>query len=63
MKVMSGTQSHIQTTAAPTIEHGVCVLPPLSLITQLAKGQLHLDMDGYSTINDKIARNEFIVLD
>lgn len=63
MKVMSGTQSHIQTTAAPTKEYGVCVLPPLSLITQLAKGQLHLDMDGYGTINDKIARNEFITLD
>jgi hypothetical protein len=63
MDVMSGATKIIERTVIPSKEHGVCTIPPLSLITKLAQGRIHLDIDGYDTLNEKIARNEFIDID
>jgi len=63
MEVMSGSTTLIERTIVPSKEYGVCAIPPLSLITKLAQGRIHLDIAGYEILGERVARNEFIEID
>jgi hypothetical protein len=63
MDALSGSGDFIERTIVPSKEYGACAIPPLSLITKLAQGSLHLDMEGYATINEKATSGDFVTLD